>query len=222
MKNITRFIVLAFVSFSLPVFGGEKPAKFPVIKTPVSYTNEIIVRPQEVLYMVDDKKAGIYASFTASHDGKLKDIRVVMNDTTVYKWECQYKDGQIDLSDGVENGVSFENVVSIGRSAWVKFFQAKVAMPPFKFQAGYSVLYVFRYPFEYTGLNKNYRATFRVSEVSVSLEQMDFIFSFPREGKFYLGMKDGKFIPLAKDGDRWSVIFNDKPIETHELPSSSE
>lgn len=231
---LVTLLVLATSLTSLK--ADEKPMKLRVIKPPTSYAIEVIVNPREVLYFADDQKAGVYASFTADFSGKLKNLRIVINDATFYEWDCVYlPDGSVDMSNHRKDAVHHSNIVTIDREDWLRFFEKKLVMPPFKFQKERKSFAVCKYSFEFVGITdfsgksglerrKGLRASFRVegSPVLVSLDEQEFILPFSRSEKFFLGMKDGKFIPLVKKGDAWYVPILEDIINDGELPTDLE
>ena len=227
-KSLSVLTAILFVSFGLfnNVFSAEfsgknesKPVVLPVVKVPTRFTNEIIVRSSgEVIYSVES--GGLYAQFTAGHNGSLQNIRLVINDHTSFEWDCHYTAGKIDLSDGMEDGVHFGNMVSINKRDWVKFFQQRVAMPAFEFQKEKSSLEIYRYPVEFAGcpIGKGINeVNFKIGGLSVTLNRDDFILPFPETGKFYLGMVDGKFVALLKDGEQWTIPLLAKPGELQDI-----
>ncbi|MEO8638065.1 MAG: hypothetical protein ABI430_04160 [Candidatus Taylorbacteria bacterium] len=233
MKKISLALAtLSLVSvWAISAIGGEKSVKLMVVSTPTSFTNiAISVRQADVRYVVDDYKSGVYADFSADHGGKLKAIRIVMNDATVYEWDCQYRpDGKVDLSQHAEDGEHLGNTVTIKKASWVKFFQQKVAMPAFNFEPDSSIFSVCKYWVEFVGYMPTGPGIGGFGGVYLKVEgtpylrefnSSDFVLQFPTSGKFYLGMKDGKFIPLQKVGDEWSVLLVERPTETKEFPSS--
>jgi hypothetical protein len=198
--------------------------KLPLVKPPVAFTNEIVIREGgEVLYVVTAKKDGLSAEFVAGHNRRLRSVRLVMGDKTAYKWDCQYFDGNIDVEGEVENGVHSDNTVDLNRVEWLRFFERRVALPPFEFQPTIAGLSVKKCPIEFVGYSKLGCATFKVHGLIGdlwTLEERKFLIGYPRTGEFFLGMVHGKYLPLTKNSatDGWSVLMTGAPLVTDDFP----
>lgn len=137
MKKLFVSILLAAV-FATTSTSADQPAtnKLPVVPMmSAACSKEFIVEKDgsAVRYVCDyTKSRGVWAVFIADLSGKLKSLRIVMVDSSVYEWEVVNgydSKGSPVLADG-ENGVHLDNTYTLDRRAWVRFYERHLRLPP--------------------------------------------------------------------------------------------
>ena len=138
MKKLFVSVIAAITLISTLAAADQPTAKkLPVV--PLLHRDcvtEVIVcvKEREVRYECDDmKKGGTWAVFTAHLDGRLKSLRVVMVDSTVYQWEVAngYDSKEVPIiSGGMENGVHADNGYTLDRQVWFRFYERYLRLPP--------------------------------------------------------------------------------------------
>lgn len=207
---------------SVTSLAGDKPLKLPTVKPPTKFTNEIVVTSKEVYYSVVGE--GVLSDFVADHKGQLKRVRILTGDNKAFYWDCHYIKGHLDTGDHVENGVHQGGTILIDKARWVKFYENQLMLKAFQFkEEPNSRLTVCTVPVEYVGYDETDDWLFLKVEGVTSLmrfKESQFMVSFPRKGKFYLGICDSRYLPLGLEGDKWHVLMPDNVYAHSDLPQS--
>ena len=211
-KNIMLVVVMASVSFGGSAIGETKPT----LSVPKVFVREISVTDTDVRYTV--LEAGkMFVSMSATHDGKLNDLRIIVADSTVYDWTV-YRDRNTSIVklSGMETGENSDNTVKIDRAEWLKFFNEKVAMPAFEYTPDRSTYVTLdsTNKWEHVGIGQNGAAVLKTADSSQlkTVEINEVVVQLPHEGQFYVGRKAGQVCPIVNIRGSWYIPVNSYQI----------
>ncbi|MFA6295717.1 MAG: hypothetical protein WC666_04895 [Candidatus Paceibacterota bacterium] len=203
MKNKYLISILA-IAMTFLAEAAETGKK--TISVPASIVKkEIIMRDGEIDYRVGSK--GVYSQFVATHSGVLTNIRLVIDDETVYTWDIvRNSTGEVILSDS-ESGEHSDNSVKIDRVKWMKFFQDKVAISiEYAPERSPLILEAGSIEWEFAGYVQGDITVKKAgTQFLRTLKKEDLMFDPPVKGKFFIGTKDGRICPLIKNEGNWVI-----------------